>query len=252
MKFLFRGVVSFVVIGILSLTPLCAATPDEDDIIEQTVSPQSENYYPNLMLRFRSGDNTLTLENFHYLYYGFAYDDAYKPLAVNPHIDKLLLLAAGLDLENPHIEILRDIINVGEQALDYDPFSPKIWNLLGYAYSALGNEEKALDAASNVEMILSVIKASGGGLRQNDPQHILMFDHALDLMAAENLVHRKAAVVSRTVEFIGLMTPRKVDGVKVKGFYFDFGRIYRNKPDYVTYQKERTWQFNNLKPKEYK
>ena len=32
----------------------------------------------------------------------------------------------------------------------------------------------------------------------------------------------------------------------------NFERIYRNKPEGYTYKRERTWQFNNLKPREYK
>jgi hypothetical protein len=39
---------------------------------------------------------------------------------------------------------------------------------------------------------------------------------------------------------------------RIKGFYFDYSRIYRNKPDNVTIKRDRTWQINNLKPREYK
>ncbi|MBQ2017958.1 MAG: DUF4919 domain-containing protein, partial [Alistipes sp.] len=59
-------------------------------------------------------------------------------------------------------------------------------------------------------------------------------------------------IVSRKVEFIPLVQPRRVPDGKIKGFYFDYSRIYRNKPDDVTFQKKRTWQFNNLGVREYK
>ncbi len=252
MRYLFRGVVACVVAVIVSLTLLHAATPDEDDILEQISTPGGENYYPDLMLRFEVGDSTLTMTNFHYLYYGFAYDERYKPLATNYEMDKLLLLASGLDVDNPHTEVLRDITVVGQRVLEQDPFNPKVWNILAYAYGALGDTKRERAAYRNVEMILSVIKSSGSGLKQNNPQHILMFDHALDLLAAENLNHGKSMVISRTVEYIPLVAPQNLDGRKIKGFYFDFGRVYWNKPDSVTYQRDRTWQFNNLKPREYK
>ena len=38
----------------------------------------------------------------------------------------------------------------------------------------------------------------------------------------------------------------------MKGYYFDYSRIYWNKPENYTFKRERTWQFNNLKPREYK
>ena len=59
--------------------------------------------------------------------------------------------------------------------------------------------------------------------------------------------------ILRMKEFIPLYEPRRMpDGKKVRGYYFDYSRIYRNKPDEVTFQKKRTWQFNNLGPREYK
>jgi hypothetical protein len=58
--------------------------------------------------------------------------------------------------------------------------------------------------------------------------------------------------VSRSVEYIELEVPRRVPDGKIRGFYFDYSRIYRNKPEDVTFNKKRTWQFNNLGPREYK
>ena len=48
------------------------------------------------------------------------------------------------------------------------------------------------------------------------------------------------------------IVPYVVEGKKRKGFYFDFSRVYWNKPEGYTYQRDRTWQFNNLKPRTYK
>lgn len=81
-----------------------------------------------------------------------------------------------------------------------------------------------------------------------------MFDHALDLLTVQGIPHSKAKVISRTVEYIPFTdTLRDADDKqKVKGMFFDFGRIYWNKPDNVTYKRDNTWQFNNLPPKEYK
>ena len=59
-------------------------------------------------------------------------------------------------------------------------------------------------------------------------------------------------MISRTVEFVPLLSTQVIEGKKRKGIYFNFERIYRNKPEGYTYTRERTWQFNNLKPREYK
>ncbi|MBQ1227171.1 MAG: DUF4919 domain-containing protein, partial [Alistipes sp.] len=100
--------------------------------------------------------------------------------------------------------------------------------------------------------ILETIKSSGDGRSEKYPMHILMFSHAVDVVSSMGVASKRAEIVSRNVEYIPLVEPRKVPDGKIKGFYFDYSRIYRNKPDEVTFKKKRTWQFNNLKPREYK
>ena len=208
------------------LVPALAAAgvPDEDMILDRTMDAQSAFYYPALMMRYNAGDETLTDEDYHYLYYGYAYRDEYKPLAVNPDLDKMLMLASGIDPDKPDRATLETMVSMGNDALKRDPFRPKILNLMSFAY----------------------------GFTQKTPRHVLMFDHALDVLAAEGLSFGKARIVSRTVEFVPLVVPYVVEGKKRKGFYFDFSRVYWNKPEGYTYQRDRTWQFNNLKPRTYK
>ena len=59
---------------------------------------------------------------------------------------------------------------------------------------------------------------------------------------------RKGKIISRNVEFVPFDIPKG----KLKGYYFDYSRVYWNKPEGYTFQRERTWQINNLKPREYK
>ena len=67
--------------------------PDNDDIFEQTINNESPYYYPALMLRYNSGDTTLTEKDYYYLYYGYAFSDDYHPLAPIPAEDKVLMLS---------------------------------------------------------------------------------------------------------------------------------------------------------------
>lgn len=240
-------------IALLLLPALAAAkAPEENDILRKTMDRESPYYYTSLLMRYDAGDATLTDDDYHYLYYGYAYQDAYKPLETNPHMDKLLLLASGIDPDNPSRETLEGLLSAAIDAQRKDPFSPKILNLMAFAYGALGDREREKAYYNRMNGIIRAILASGDGLTQSTPRHILMFDHALDVLSAEGLSYGKSRIVSRTVEFVPLTTPYVVDGKKRRGFYFDFGRIYWNKPEGYTYKRDRTWQFNNLKPREYK
>lgn len=229
-----------------------AKVPDEEDILNRTMNAGSPYYYTSLLLRYNTGDATLTDEDYHYLYYGYAYQEAYKPLEVNPYMDQVLMLAASIDIAAPNRETLEELLLVGKDALKKNPFSPKLLNLMAFAYGALGDEEQEKAYSDRMNGVMRAILASGDGLTQSSPRHILMFDHALDVLTAEGFASGKSRIVSRTVEFVSLATPYVVEGKKRKGFYFDFSRVYWNKPEGYIYKRDRTWQFNNLKPREYK
>ncbi len=231
---------------------LAAKVPVEEEILKQITDPSSEYYYPNLMMRYRSDDLTLTPEEYHYLYYGFAYQEQYRPLEPNEAFDKLMLMASTLDIDRPEVATLEKIIVESEKALERDPFSPQILNLAAYAYGALGNRPKEQAAYEKMRMVMMTIEDSGNGQTKETPCHILMFDHALSLLASYGLSHDRARIISREVEYIPLTTPRTIIDKKIKGYYFDYSRIYRNKPEGYTFKRDRTWQFNNLPPKEYK
>ena len=239
---------------LLLALPLAAAAnvPVEDDIVDRTMSSESPYYYPNLMLRYNAGDTTLTADDYHYLYYGYALQDSYKPLATNPDLDRTLLIASRIDPEKPLIDDVEALISAATDARKKDPFSPKLLNLMAFAYGALGDTIQEKAYYDRTQKVIRTIEESGDGLTQKTPRHILMFDHALDVLASQGLPAGKSRVISRTVEFVPLVSAYTVDDKKVKGYYFDFGRIYRNKPDGYTYKRDRTWQFNNLKPRTYK
>mgnify|MGYP002323843700 FL=1 len=229
-----------------------AKVPVEEDILDRITDTSSPYYYTGLMMRYNAGDETLTDEDYHYLYYGYAYQDAYKPLNTNPDLDRVLLLASGLDPDAPDVGTLEAIISAGTDALARDPFSPKLLNLMSYAYGALGDKERERAYSNRMNGIVRTILSSGDGFTQKTPRHILMFDHALDVMASEGYTYGKSRIISRTVEFIPFTAPRMVGDKKRKGLYYDFGRVYWNKPEGYTYKRDRTWQFNNLKPRTYK
>lgn len=237
---------------LMAWVPAAAQAPDEEDILDRTTTAASPYYYPNLLLRYNTGDNTLTVTDYRYLYYGYAYRDEYKPLEPNEDFDRTLLIASALDPDQPRIEDLEALLTAGLASLDRDPFSPKVLNLMAYAYGALGDKEREAAYYDRMNKVLAAIESSGDGLTEKSARHILMFDHALDLIGAAGREAGKSRVVSRTTEYVPLLVPAEIDGRKVKGYYFDFSRIYRQKPEGYTYKRDRTWQFNNLKPREYK
>ena len=223
--------------------------PDEDDILHQTLSATSPYYYTNLMLKYRNGLEGLTQEEYFYLYYGYLYQESYRPFVENRALDEMLLIMSSVDVEMPSVAQLQSLIEKGMEAMELDPFNPKVLNMLAFAYGALGDVQREQLYFDHLNGVLHTIESSGTGLKESSPWHILMFSHAYDLLASKGYQYGQSRIISRNVEYVPLT---KVLKDRIKGFYFDYSRVYRNKPDEVVIKRDRTWQFNNLKPREYK
>ena len=223
--------------------------PDEDDILHQTLSASSPYYYTNLMLKYRNGLEKLTEEEYFYLYYGYLYQESYRPFVENRALDEMLLIMSSVDVEMPSVAQLQSLIESGMEAMELDPFNPKVLNMLAFAYGALGDVQREQLYFDHLNGVLHTIESSGTGLKESSPWHILMFSHAYDLLASKGYQYGQSRIISRNVEYVPLT---KVLKDRIKGFYFDYSRVYRNKPDEVVIKRDRTWQFNNLKPREYK
>lgn len=223
--------------------------PDEEDILHQTLSASSPYYYTNLLLKYRNGAEKLTHDEYFYLYYGYLYQEDYRPFVENRALDEMLLLMSGVDVEQPMVSQLEAIIERGMEAMELDPFNPKVLNIMAFAYGALGDAQREQLYFDHLNGVLHTIEHSGTGLKETSPWHVLMFSHAYDLLAAKGYAYGQAKIISRSVEYIPLI---KKSEDRIKGFYFDYSRVYRNKPTDVVIKQDRTWQFNNLKPQEYK
>ena len=227
---------------------LTAAVPDNDDIYSKTADPESPYYYPNMKLRFDEWSVPMADDELFYLYYGYAFSENYKPLQSDPYYVRVMEIMSKIAIEEPLVSDLDELIMAAAQSLEHDPFSPQMLNIMAYAYGALGDKGREKAYFEKFNGIIRVIESTGDGLKEKSAMHITMFSHATDLIASKGWSYKKSRVISRNVEYV----PFEVARNKTKGYYFDFSRIYWNKPEGYTFKRERTWQFNNLKPREYK
>ena len=215
--------------------------PDNDDIFEQTLNHESPYYYPSLMLRYRSGDTTLTERDYYYLYYGYAFSDDYRPLMPISAEDRVLM-AFEKAHGDPSYDNMRDSVRYAEEVMRFDPFSPTNLNFLAYAYGAMGDTLNERINYDRLTKVLAVIGDSGTGLTEKSPMHVLRFSHAADVLGTLGLSVVKRLVVSRTTEYI---TVANENGRQLsKGYYFDYSRVYWGDPEDAP-QKERRWKIND-------
>lgn len=216
--------------------------PDNEQILRGTINSSSEHYFPLIHSKYMSGDTTLTLNDYHYLYYGYAYNDSYNPLEAIPAETMVLSLLEG-DIKGDTVRA-KELLRRCKEVMKADPFSPKNLNFMTYAYSVLGDDINAEISADRFNKVIKTILASGTGLREKSPYHVLWSSHAADVIAYKKLQVRKRQIISRTVEYIGLV---EKDG-NVKGYFFDFGRMYWKKPENLDRKKRSNgWMLNGLK-----
>lgn len=237
-----------IVIAIAALWPalLCAQplqVPDDEVIFRETFRQESPFYYPHLLARYVAGDRTLTQEDYHYLYYGYVFQTTYRPL--EPDSSTAYILTVLDRTPEPDAEGCRRIIDCARDGMARDPFNLTNLNLMAYAQTILGDTASARTNAIRVEKILQTIKSSGRGTTERSPWVITSFAHAEALVASlgEQVANRR--VVSRTVEYLDIGRRNE----RVKGFFFDYERIYRNKPEYIPAPAPRGFQINGIKVK---
>lgn len=232
---------------LFTLAPLWAmgqTAPDNETIFEQINNPGSSCYYPNLMGRYMMGDTTITANEFRCLYYGYAYQDQYRPLEPAPADLEAAMTVLAANPE-PDFEGALKLIKACEKALPSDPFNLQLLNVLMYAYNTAGVKSGEATNYFRFRNVINAINGSGDGLTEKTPYHILSFNAASDLLTSKGLTPGKPMLISRSTDFIPVVEKRE----GVKGYYFDFSRIYWKKPENFEKQRSGGWEFNGVKMK---
>jgi hypothetical protein len=220
--------------------------PDEEDIVNRTISPDSEFFYPRLMARYMQGDETLTAEDYHYLYYGYAYEpgyDSHRPLpGENAILEIFVRTDATPGADTPTREDALEILAAAQANMLVDPFNPGNVNMMTYAYELIGDTTNAQKSADRFRGIVGAITSSGTGRRESSPWHILRFSHANDIVGAMGLRIANRQVRSRTVEYIQV----EKNDAGVRGYFFNYDRVYWKPFDGPRIEKDHKWEFNGI------
>ncbi len=229
------------IIGITLLGARAQNPPNMEAIRDSISNPSSGFYYQHLMDRYRLQDSTLTLRDFHYLYYGYPEQVNYMPLLDNSARMELEEIMSGYS--TPTAADYKRAIAYAQAILEVEPFNPRDINALAYLYAMTGNEVESQKLMHNLEMIVETIKATGTGLSEESPWWIIYFDHAEDIVNLMGYNWSKPIIISRSIEFIPL-SDKHQDGIK--GYYFNYSEIYARKADYLDNVKapKRKMDFN--------
>ena len=244
MSRLFRLVVVAValVCGVASAAAQERRVPDNEELLVRTIDIDSPYYIDRLMAKYLPWEEPLTAEEMHYLYYGYAYSDLYRPLEPISAEDRVLSVVEEI-MTDPTEERMNRLVVAAQEVMERDPFSPKNLNFLAFAYGSLGDAENERKCFERLEAVMRTIENSGSGVKESSPWHVLCFSHAADVLYAKGLNIKSREVVSRTVEYI-FLTERDKEGNL--GYYFDFSRVYWVRSELPEVKEKRGWRLNDM------
>lgn len=231
-------------ISLFSVVSSVAQTaPDMDRVVSEITNTGSQYYYPRLMARYQKNDTTLTLTDYHYLYYGYPEQPDYRPLLSTNYVDSLSMVFSSRKIATG--DEFSKIERYCKAILSVEPFNLRDINVLAYAYQHIGYKDKAAEQMYKLKKIAQTIRATGTGLTQESPWWIIYQDHAPDLLNLMDAEPSRCLIVNSTIEFYSCAkTPEK----KIKGYYFNYSEIYKRKPTYLE-GIDKPKRKLNIKPK---
>ncbi len=159
--------------------------PGEEDILNKTLASDSPYFYPRLMERYMAGDETLTADDYHYLYYGFVYGDSYDAHAEPPGHRAMQSIFSRST--TPQGEDARALVEAGLANMAVDPFSPSNLNMMTWACELAGDTLGMRSSAARFRGVVGAITSSGTGLKRRSPWWVVRASHADDMVAMRHL-----------------------------------------------------------------
>jgi len=203
---------------LLSVVPVSAQqkfTKPDYRAIERISKSKKEDLSPDvLMLRYLSGDSSMTLREQQQLYYGFQFTPQYSPYTHSDYSDSLNQL-----LEKENLDVA-DYIRASvfcDSVLKEDPFDLRILNAQAAFYKKTARLTKASVNIARINIVLDAILASGDGLTGNTAFYVISVKHEYAILSALDLKFGGKQSLIGSNDYLTL----EENDQQIKGLYFD-------------------------------
>ena len=191
------------------------------EIEANVLTPSSPYYYPELFKRYEKNDTTLTITDYRNLYYGYMFQQEYRPHTESAYVDSLSNLInrdGGVFREASSNKAQEFIVHI----LDDRPFSLKFLNMMSYIADMKEDNEASKAYALKFNMLVSSIFSSGTGKSEEKPWRVLYRSDAQSVMLFLGAEVTRRVYITAPCEYYHI---RERQG-DAKGYYFDFDAIY--------------------------
>lgn len=233
MKFKISSMKSLFSISIFFLFLICSNAqestlqPPDYDLIENNVNNKdSQFYYPNLLSRFKTFDKTLTINDYHHLYYGFLFQKEYDPFyqfEKEKELNELLK-------DEPKPEKIPEIISLINESLQSFPIDLTNLFYLSYLYDSTGNTEMAEKISDSIIALINVISQTGDGKSCETGIHVIMMDDEYFLFDIWGIKSEGQSLINEDKQTCDLLKFKQPDG-KEGGVYFEISKMWEKEAE---------------------
>ncbi len=148
-------------------------------LIEKNVKEvSSEFYYPNLMDKYKKGENLKPEEQRH-LYYGYIFQPNYSAVDTSSHNASLLqVLSKKSFTKNDY----NNILSQAEILLKQDPFNIRALNAELFVYAQQDNVDAYKRVINQRKNVFDAILSSGDGSDVDNAFYVIKVSHEYDLL----------------------------------------------------------------------
>ncbi len=183
------------------------------------------NKYQELMKRYLSNDPTLTLDEYHQVYFGFIYQKGYRAYDKADFSNELVnSLYFKENLTRRQCEL---IIDCAEKTLDADPFNLQQINYLIYAYRTMKKVHLADFWQTRLNNVLRTILSTGTGKSPEEAWHVIDIGHEYALIQSmnNNYIIEKSEYIQPHFDLIKI---KRNGENSPMGFYFNIKYLGNN------------------------
>ncbi|MBN2347994.1 MAG: DUF4919 domain-containing protein [Bacteroidales bacterium] len=196
--------------------------PDYTEIEKIISDKDSEYYYPEIFVRYKNSDTTLSLQDYRILYYGYLFNESYSAYGQSDYTNSLNLILRQDNLDHNDF---KNIIRFEEHILDEFPFNLRDLNTLAYSYFQLGDTLAAFQTDYKLNMLIETILSTGDGKKEKTAWHVISVGDEYDLLGA--LGFQFGSSQSLTKKGCDYLEVTEND-YGIKGFYFDVNMLFQS------------------------
>ena len=183
-RHLISKIVFFILINVVALKGFSQEkkinVPDFSNIQFQVANSTSNYFYPKLLKRLHNADTTLTTSDFHHLYYGFAFQEAYQnPFKMNTETLNYMNNIRKVSFNDFNYD---EYIKISHEELSKNPLNLYAIAMLSYLYGLKKDNETALKWTYINAGMMNAFLSSGDGNSCESAYHILLSSHINYLM----------------------------------------------------------------------